>query len=164
MQLPLGLSQNAPALFDPLSLQAAPAPAAVAEAEPFSPVILDIRGSSFLNNTAIDQTGGAMALGSVINEAAIVNCTFTGNSAPSVSGSGGAITIFSNNLFTIAGISRTECRHCRSIAMLTGNLSLFFALLSGTVTSRTAVVNLKLYSQHGSLVHRHHIPLQPTPG
>lgn len=105
LQLSLRHPESAPALFDPLSSE--PAPAAAAEAEPFNPVILDIRGSSFLNNSAIDQTGGAMALGSVINEAAIVNCSFTGNAAASTGGSGGAITIFSNNLFTIAGTSFT---------------------------------------------------------
>ena len=43
-----------------------------------------------------------MALGSVINAAAIVNCTFVSNTSPDV---GGAITIFSNALVTIAGTS-----------------------------------------------------------
>ena len=105
LQPALGHPQNAAALFDPLSPE--PAPEAAAEAEPFNAVILDIRGSSFLNNSASDQTGGAMALGSVINEAAIVNCTFTGNAAASSGGSGGAITIFSNNLFIISGTSFT---------------------------------------------------------
>lgn len=105
LQTALGHLENAPALFDPLSPE--PAPETAAAADPFNPVILDIRGSSFFNNSAIDQTGGAMALGSVINEAAVVNCSFTGNAAASISGSGGAITIFSNNLFTIAGTSFT---------------------------------------------------------
>ena len=107
---------DAPALFDPLSPEAAPeavreaavvaAPEGSSEpeaaTEPFSPVILDIRGSQFLNNSATGTTGGAMALGSVINAAAIVNCTFVSNTSPDV---GGAITIFSNALVTIAGTS-----------------------------------------------------------
>ena len=99
---------DAPALFDPLS--PGPAPEAASEnssepeaaTEPFSPVILDIRGSHFLNNSATGTTGGAMALGSVINAAAIVNCTFLSNTSPDV---GGAITIFSNALVTVAGTS-----------------------------------------------------------
>ncbi len=115
---------DAPALFDPLSPEPAPeaasaaAPEAAQEAapeaapegssepeaatEPCSPVILDIRGSQFLNNSATGATGGAMALGSVINATAIVNCTFVSNTSPDV---GGAITIFSNALVTIAGTS-----------------------------------------------------------
>ncbi len=107
---------DAPALFDPLSPEPAPeaASAAAPEAapegpsepeaatEPFSPVTLDIRGSHFLNNSATGTTGGAVALGSVINAAAIVNCTFVSNTSPDV---GGAITIFSNALVTIAGTS-----------------------------------------------------------
>ncbi len=112
---------NAPALFDPLSPEAASEAASAAAAaaaaqeaapegflepeaatEPFSPVILDIRGSYFLNHSATGTTGGAMALGSVINAAAIVSCTFVSNASPDV---GGAITIFSNALVTIAGTS-----------------------------------------------------------
>ncbi|DBA92625.1 TPA: hypothetical protein ACH3X1_002844 [Trebouxia sp. C0004] len=99
---------DAPALFDPLN--PGPAPEAAPEGssepeaapEPFSPVILDIRGSQFLNNSATGTTGGALALGSVISAAAIVNCTFVSNASPDV---GGAITIFSNSLVTIAGTS-----------------------------------------------------------
>jgi len=119
---------DAPALFDPLSPEPAPEPASEADsaatsetaqeaalkaapegssepeaaAKPFSPVILDIRGSQFLNNSATGTTGGAMALGSVINAAAFVNCTLISNTSPDV---GGAITIFSNALVTIAGTS-----------------------------------------------------------
>ena len=119
---------DAPALFDPLSPEPAPEPASEADsaatsetaqeaalkaapegssepeaaAKPFSPVILDIRGSQFLNKSATGTTGGAMALGSVINAAAFVNCTLISNTSPDV---GGAITIFSNALVTIAGTS-----------------------------------------------------------
>ena len=95
---------EAPALFDPLSPEPAPESAPEPEAEPFNPVVLDIRGSRFINNSAAGATGGAIALGSAINAAAIVNCTFDGNSSPDV---GGAITIFSNALVTIDRTSFT---------------------------------------------------------